>query len=238
MNQTTFLDNVIDERQQLELIPPDKFDSFLSNGWRLLGQSMVRHNFSICRGEICHTVPLRIRLDDFEPSKGQRQILRRGAPLLVKRSAIRLSQEKYLLFGRHVQRLHERQPASLISFLNPYSAKVPVKGQEFRVYLDKEMVACSFFHLGNEAVSGTYCIFDPFYGQFSLGTYTMLLELLLAKELGKKYYYHGYVYNVPSQFDYKLNFTAMERFDWQSGAWKPQERVAVRRWTELIPPPA
>jgi arginine-tRNA-protein transferase len=62
----------------------------------------------------------------------------------------------------------------------------------------------------------------------------MLLELMLAQELGKKFYYHGYAYNVPSQFDYKLNFNALEAFDWQTGTWNPQERLPVRRWHELV----
>ena len=234
MNQSTFLDNVIDERHPMEVLEPMVFDAFLAKGWRLLGQSLVRHNFSVCRGEICHSIPLRIRLDDFEPSKSQRQILRRAAPLETKRSAIRFSQQKFKLFDLHVQRLHERQPASLASFLNPFSAELPVQGQEWRVYFDKKLVACSFFHLGGETMSGTYCIFDPAYGQFSLGTYTMLLELLLAKELGKKYYYHGYTYNVPSQFDYKLNFNGLESMNWESGAWTPLERVPVRRWENLV----
>ncbi len=234
MIQSTFLDNVIDERYPMDVLAPAVFDGFLSKGWRLLGQSLVRHNFSVCRGEICHTIPLRIRLKDFEPSKSQRQLLRRNVELTAKRSAIRLSKQKTHLFDLHTQRLQERQPASLASFLNPFSAQVPVQGQEWRVYFGKKLIACSFFHIGGEAFSGTYCIFDPAYGQFSLGTYTMLLELLLAKELGKQYYYHGYAYNVPSQFDYKLNFNALEALNWDTGEWHPQERVAVRRWNDLV----
>lgn len=220
----------------MEVLAPSVFDTFLLKGWRLLGQSLVRHNFSVCRGKICNTVPLRIRLDDFEFSKSQRQLLRRNQSLIAKRSTIRLSQQKFRLFDLHVNRLHERQPASLASFLNPFSGQVPVPGQEWRIYEDKQLIACSFFHLGGEAVSGTYCIFDPAFSQYSLGTYTMLLELQLAKEQGKKYYYHGYAYNVPSQFDYKLNFNALESMDWESGTWTPQERMPVRKWQELIEP--
>lgn len=234
MNQTTFLDNVIDERLPMEVMRSVDFDARLATGWRLLGQSLVRHNFSVCRGSICNTIPLRICLDDFELSKSQRQVLRRCNELITKRSAIRFSKQKFKLFDLHVQRLQERQPASLASFLNSFSAQVPVKGQEFRVYSNKSLIACSFFHLGQAAVSGTYCIFDPAFGQYSLGTYTMLLELLLAKELGKKYYYHGYAYNVPSQFDYKMNFHALESMDWETGLWRKHPRVPIRQWNDLI----
>ncbi len=108
MDQTTFFDNVIDERHPLEVLAPEVFDDFLSKGWRLLGQSMVRHNFSVCRGEICHTIPLRIRLDDFEPSKSQRQLLRRNAALVTaKRSAIRFSRQKLHLFDLHIPNVYK-----------------------------------------------------------------------------------------------------------------------------------
>lgn len=237
MNQQTFFDGVIDERCPLEQLDPEVFDRYLHTGWRLLGNTIVRHNYSVCRSAICRTIPLRIRLQDFEPSKGQRQILRRNAHLLVKRSTIRISAQKKDLFLLHTQRLSERQPASLFSFLNPYSGQIPVTGQEFRVYFDDNLVACSFFHIGKEAVSGTYCIYDPSHGPFSLGTHTMLLELLYAKELGKKYYYHGYAYDVPSQFDYKMNFNALESMNWETGEWQHMERLPVRRWTDFLEKP-
>ncbi len=188
MNQSTFLDDVIDERLPLEEMPQEDFDYYLEKGWRLLGQSLVRHNYSICRSTICQTIPLRICLEQFNPSKSQRQILRRCAHLETKSGAIRLSEQKHELFKLHATRLQERQPASLFSFLNVFSSKIPVPGQEFRVYQQKELLACSFFHLGEESMSGTYCIYNPAFAQFSLGTYTMLLELLKAKDLGKKYY--------------------------------------------------
>ncbi|MBL7829223.1 MAG: hypothetical protein JNJ57_21490 [Saprospiraceae bacterium] len=234
MHQSTFLDNVIDERRPMEVMSGAEFDHLLNTGWRLLGNSIVRHNFSVCRAEICRTVPLRIRLEDFQPSKSQRQLMRRNAHLVVRRSHIRLSQQKMKLFDLHVGRLQERQPASLLSFLNPFSAETPVEGLEYRVYLDAKLVSCSFFHLGETAVSGTYCIYDPAYGPLSLGTYTMLLELQFAKEAGKAFYYHGYTYNVPSQFDYKLNFNALESMNWETGNWQPQARLPVRRWVDEL----
>lgn len=235
MNQSTFLDNVIDERSPMQSMDSESFDLFLNKGWRLLGQSLVRHNFSVCRAEICRTIPLRIRLDQFQFSKSQQKLLRKNAGLVVRRGPIRLTKAKHQLFDLHVGRLQERQPASLLSFLNPLSSELPVEGLEFRIFHEKKLVACSFIHLGHEAVSGTYCIFNPACSALSLGTYTMLLELQYAMSLGKKYYYHGYTYNVPSQFDYKLNFNALESLQWETGEWLPQERLTVRRWTDLVP---
>jgi arginine-tRNA-protein transferase len=99
---------------------------------------------------------------------------------------------------------------------------------------DGTPLACSFFHLGEKSVSGTYCFFNPHTRRYSLGALTMLLEIAKAKELGKNFYYHGYVYDVPSQFDYKLNFNNLEALDWKTGKWSPRERQPLRNWAELV----
>ena len=59
-------------------------------------------------------------------------------------------------------------------------------------------------------------------------------EIAKAQELGKKYYYHGYVYDVPSQFDYKLNFNNLEAMDWKTGQWRPQDRLSAPRFIDTL----
>ncbi|MBK8923021.1 MAG: arginine-tRNA-protein transferase [Saprospirales bacterium] len=230
----SFLEDIIDESVELLPMAPVDFDALLSKGWRLLGYSLIRHNFAICRGRICRTIPLRIRLDD-QPffSKSQRQLLRRNAGLDVRCAPIVITPEKEALFNRHTRRFSDRQPLSVYSFLHPEANDTPVPGLEFSIYEQSKLIACSYVHLGANAVSATYCFFDPDIAQRSLGSFTMLLELELAQRLGKQYYYHGYCYDVPSQFDYKLNFNHLEAMDWKSGAWAPRPRMPVRPWQGL-----
>jgi arginine-tRNA-protein transferase len=62
----------------------------------------------------------------------------------------------------------------------------------------------------------------------------MLLEMLLAKEMGKEFYYHGYTHDIPSQFDYKMNVSGLESMDWETCEWSPLERVPAKRWIDLV----
>lgn len=228
-------EDIIDESVELQPMHPGLFDEFLAEGWRLLGYSIIRHNYAACRGRLCHTVPLRIRLEGLQLSKSQRQVLRRNEDLTVQFGKVNLGPEKEELFRLHTLRFRERQPESMYSFLSPQAAWKPVKGYEFSVYEGSRLLASSFVHLGEEAMSGTYCFFDPEApGRRSLGTFTMLLELQKALELGKKYYYHGYCYDVPSQFDYKQSFHNLEAMDWKTGRWNPRTRLPVRSWEKLV----
>jgi arginyl-tRNA--protein-N-Asp/Glu arginylyltransferase len=232
--QPPFLEDIIDDSVEMRVLHPVVFDDYLAEGWRLLGRSIVRHNFSMCRGKICHTIPLRIRLPNFEPSKSQRQLLRRNRHLEVRLDPIRLGPAKQALFELHSRRFNERRPDALASFLSQQAHREPVAGSEFSVYDRGELIASSYFHLGEQGVSGTYCVYDPDYTRYSLGTYTMLLELLYTREIGKQFYYHGYCYDVPSAFDYKLNFNQLEAMNWRTGDWYPLTRVPVRQWSSLV----
>lgn len=235
-NQALFLNELIDESVPMQPLHPEIFDDYLAEGWRLLGYSMVRHNYSMCRNQFCMTIPLRICLEGFNFSKSQRQLMRRNAGLKVAYRAIALTEHHEALFLKHANRFGERRPAHLASFLGPQAHREPVTGMEFSVKeSDSPILAYSYVHIGHESFSGTYCFFDPDYGRLSLGTYTMLLEIEKARQLGKKYYYHGYCYDVPSQFDYKLNFNNLEAFDWKTGQWNPIQRMPVRRWSDLVP---
>ncbi len=231
---TLQLEDVIDDRLEMQRLHPQLFDDYLATGWRLLGNSLVRHNFSVCRRQMCRAIPLRIRLDGFICSKSQRQLLRRNAGLDVRCGPIHLTDEKTTLFDRHCERFEDRRPMSIRSFLGPEAHREPVPGQEFCIYIDGMLAACSFIHLGQEGVSGTYCFFAPEYQAYGLGNYTMLLEILESQRLGKRYYYHGYCNDVPSGFDYKLNFNHLEALDWNTGLWNPQARQSVRRWADLV----
>ncbi len=234
MSATTILENVIDERADMVQMNPAGLDRILSEGWRLLGRRMVRHNFSTWHRKLCRTIPLRVRLSAFELSKSQRQTLRRNADLRVMSASARFDAERERLFELHRERFHEKQATTLGSFIHSeFPNKLPTEGRELAVYLEDELIACSFFHLGDMAVSGTYCVFDPIHSRRSLGTLTMLLELLIAKEMGKDFYYHGYTHDTPSQFDYKMNVKGLEALNWETGEWLPLNRVPVRRWVEI-----
>ncbi|MCS7036832.1 MAG: hypothetical protein RMJ33_02865 [Saprospiraceae bacterium] len=229
-----FLEGIIDERLNIQPMSLAHFDDLLDKGWRLLGFSMVRHSYGINREELCRTLPLRIRLD-YPPllSRSQRKLLRRNAHLEVRTSAINLTEEKQALFLKHTRRFSAAAPESILSFLHP-DPTIPVPGIELCVYDQGRLFACSYMHLGHKAVSATYCFFDPDFGHYRPGYYTMLLEMDLARRLGKKYYYHGYCYDVPSQFDYKLNFYNLERMIWKTGEWVPQPRISKHVLGDLL----
>lgn len=214
-----FLAEIVDETMPMQPLDALTFDGLMAKGWRLLGNKLVRHNYSSHHGQLCRTIPLRIRLSDFERSKSQQQVWRRHAHLNVSYEPIQLTEHVSQLFDRHAQRFAQRRPR-LPALLGENAHLEPVPGMMFAVSNGlSEPIAYSFIHLGHAAVSATYCIYDPSLPSLSLGTYTMLLELEQARRLDKTYYYHGYVLDVPSPYDYKYRWHGVQAMDWRTGEW-------------------
>ena len=81
-------------------------------------------------------------------------------------------------------------------------------------------MAVTFLDLGENATSAVYAIFDPAEAKRSLGILMMLHSIRLSRERGYRYYYPGYAYREPFNYDYKKRFAGLEYLDWEFG-WKP-----------------
>jgi leucyl-tRNA---protein transferase len=205
-------------------MPGAEFDGMMQIGWRMLGSSFIRHNVTFWNDEICKTVPLRINLEKFQISKSQRKVLRKNGDLGINLAVPQLTPEKHELFNKHTNRFSQNKPESLYSFLSDYCHVLPVPGAEFIVSENEKIIACSYSHVGENCLNSTYCYFDPEHQARSLGLFTLLVEIIYAMKMNKKYYYLGYCYNVPSQFDYKKSFYGLEVMDWETLEWKEKDR--------------
>jgi|Wag4MinimDraft_19_1082662.scaffolds.fasta_scaffold03023_4 arginine-tRNA-protein transferase len=217
---------LIHDKFPIPQLSPAVFDKYMEKGWRFLGEIMLRHNALMYKEEFTMTVPLRIRLDGFSFSKSQAKVLRTHRNYFQFRIApIEVTAEKNQLFLRHCNRFEfGHHYTDLRTFITPNSRFLPVQGLEIEVYDQSKLVACSYFHVGQQSICATYCFFDPDYTEFSLGNFTMYLEIELAIRLKKQWYYTGYAHQRPSQFDYKYNFNNLESMDWVTEQWVPHPR--------------
>ena len=96
---------------------------------------------------------------------------------------------------------------------------------EVTVFDGDLLIAASFFDLGENSATSIMGIFDPEYAKYSLGLFTMLVEIQYSMDTGRDFYYPGYfVPNYPV-FDYKLRLGKMEYFYARERAWYPFENL-------------
>ncbi len=193
------------------------YHDLMDRGFRRSGVFVYR---PCCQG--CNAcVPLRIAVDTFKPSDSQKRAVRRNRDLSIHVAAPDYSPEKLDLYQRYMAHQHPGSPQSsdgqgLRDFL--YSSIVNTAEVEYRK--DGRLVAVSILDVCHFSVSSVYHYFDPQESQRSLGVYSVVAEIGLAREMGVPYLYMGYWIDGCPTMQYKAKFGPHELLingKWQAG---------------------
>ncbi len=216
--------NEILNREKLSLTD---WEQLLLDGWDRVGENFFRRRFDYYTipfvfEEIrvsMQLMPLRYKLyAGFEFSKSQRINIRRNSDLVkVYRPAI-ITDEKVALFDKwYAHRF--RMAASLETWIG--DGQTPFPMYEVCLYKYDRLIACSFFDVTPNLQYSTTAFYDPEEMKRSLGTFTLLCELLHGLSNHKKYHYPGHAYYENSMYEYKKRMNNAERYDWDLKKWQP-----------------
>lgn len=233
--QTTskiFQSPVFYARYPVSGLTPDELDAVLERGWS-------RSNSSLC-STLAHPVEgvwraslmLRLPLHGFVFKKRLRKIMRRNERMF--RTVIRPFEhtgEKEEIWQGYKEKIHHWK---LVPYLpdHLFKTREPADFQswEVEVYEGTKLVAFSVFDLGRKSLASIEAAYDPVFSKFSLGIFTMLVEIDFALKRGPKYYYPGFLAKDTPMFEYKLRTGGQEFFRPKTGEWKPWETLQENDW--------
>lgn len=222
MNQQYYLVPMFAEKHYPELITPTELDAYLARGWYRMGQTIFTTHF-LCFGRTFYSALwVRLPLEGYHFRKSLRKIIRKNQRHFrteINRAQITPEKEK----------LYQRYRAYFSGMLAPSLKDSLLDGEEFNifntheisVYDEDKLIALSYFDLGRESASSIIGIFHPDYDKYSLGFYTMLMEMDYSINEGFKYFYPGYVVPDYPRFDYKLRIGDVDYYDLGSKQWLP-----------------
>ncbi|MEL6357813.1 MAG: arginine-tRNA-protein transferase, partial [Bacteroidota bacterium] len=159
-----------------------------------------------------------------EFSKSQRKLLRKNAQLFTHRVGFRhITQEKELLYHQYATNFNGRLSPTLRDSLEDYD-ETPVFNTYETTIRDLQtnaLVGASYFDLGSHSAASILGLYAPGFEKYSLGYYTMLLEIQYCLQQGFQYYYPGYVVPGYERFDYKLRIGSCHYYDVRTEDWVP-----------------
>lgn len=173
--------------------------------------------------------PLRVRSADFVPSRSQRRVQRRCDGLFaISVGPPTLDDEHLALYRRYQEGQHgeEGQSSDALSYrrflVDSITDTIEISWRDG----SGELCAVSILDVTPQALSSVYFYWAPELAKLSLGVYSVLVEIDLARRWGKPWYYLGYLVPGSRTMSYKADFSASEV--WNGIGWStlPKRGIA------------
>ena len=184
------------------------YSQLVEQGFRRSGNLAYRPHCDECSS--CR--PIRLPVEMFRPSRGQRRTTLKNSDLSVVEQPPIFQEEHYRLYLRYLQSRHpggsmvESSAEDFIRFLG--CDWCDTRFYEFR--LAQKLVALAVVDHLDHALSAVYTAFDPQMSDRSLGTYAVTWQIDRAREVGASYLYLGYWVDQCRKMSYKNHFRPYE----------------------------
>lgn len=186
-----------------------ELDHCLEAGDRRWGRLLYRPVCAGCRA--CE--PIRIEIASFRPSRSLRRCDRRGLEALeVELGPLVVDQERIELFEKHRrERALSQEPELSEGQYHQFLVDRCCEAFEIRYRLDGRLVAVAITDRGERALNAVYTYFDPSQSTLSLGTFSILTQVRLARGWKMSYLYLGLYIADHRHMKYKARFRPHQR---------------------------
>jgi len=199
-------------------LTPPELDQRLAAGDRRAGLMLYNQECPACAA--CEA--LRVDVAAFVPSRSQRRAQAKGdAAVTVTVGRIEVDEARLQLYRAHQsgRRLDQdgRPPIESAEY-ESYFATSCAEGFEVRYTVAGKLAGVANTDRGERALSAVYTFWDPAHAALSLGTYSILTQIALARKMSLQWIYLGLAIRENHSMAYKLAFMPHERRI--GGAWR------------------
>jgi arginyl-tRNA--protein-N-Asp/Glu arginylyltransferase len=203
------------------MIDTPVYSELVQRGFRRSGTFTYRP-----RCDSCHAcVPARIAVADFKPNRTQRRTQRQHANLAVSLHELDDNEEYFELYQRYQAVRHLEGEAE-------QDSREQYRNFLLQSHIDSSLVAfredgvlrmVSIIDILGDGLSSVYTFYDPDVAHASYGTYNVLWQLELCREMGLPYLYLGYWIKECRKMSYKAKFRPLQGL--VQGVWQdlPEE---------------
>lgn len=192
---------------------PQEWGELLDQGWRRFGTYFFRPRCPDCQA----CTPLRLPAQELHITPSLKKIQKKNSDVEFGYAPLEPTQELYDLYRDHGEfRFGESSdPEDFLKTFFPPGA--PALLTTYR--LNGELAAAGFLDVSDRGLSSVYFLYARKFASRSLGTWSVVRETQLVRDLGLRSYYLGYWVPGNDRMAYKHRFRSRELFDWKSEKW-------------------
>ncbi len=183
-----------------ETLEGSSYESLINRGFRRSGNFFYKNK---CRG--CkECISIRILVDSFSMSKSQKKALRKNADVRITVQPSEFDWEDYELYRKYSV-LRHKTDSTVESYLD-FLVRSAVDTRMMRYFIQSALVGIGWVDVLPESLSSVYYAFDPAYGKRSLGVFSTLKEIEMAKMLNKPILHMGFWVRNCDSMEYKNRY--------------------------------
>jgi len=183
----------------------------LERGWRRFGKMSFVPECKGCKD----CISIRIDVKKYEFSKSEKRVLSKNKDIEVYVQEPSLSMEHIDLYNKYHKHMQGKKDwkyndISPDDYYSSYVDGAQNYGKEILYLIHGKLVAvalCDFFSKG---ISSVYCYYDHDYDYLSLGKFSILMQLKIAKENNIPFIYLGYWIKDHFSMGYKEKYQPFE----------------------------
>jgi len=214
-SRTLFLDPDLD-------FSLDLYEELSQAGFRRSGKHLFRPDCKTCQACISSRVPIQ----EFQAKKAQQRIFKKNRDIKISVQPCVFRQADYDLFERYIAQRHadgEMYPTSEATYTDFLAINNKFSFQ-LHLTLNEQLVAVAVTDRLHSGLSALYTFFDPDLDKRSLGVFSILSQIALAKQWGLPYLYLGYWVPGCRKMQYKTQYQPTELLidgQWQAIEHEP-----------------
>jgi len=207
------------ERASLEVtfdpgVTPQSYGELLRRGYRRFGWQLFRPVCPKCSA----CVSIRVLVDEHRLSASDRRVMRLNQNIRCNLAPANATQQHVELYNRyqafmHAERGWDLQSHTVHSYFEAFGAGPTQIGWEWRYFDGDRLVGVSLMDTAPGAISLVYFFYDPAWRPHSPGRFSILNQLIFAREQGIPYAYLGYWVEACGSLSYKSRFRPFEKLD-------------------------
>ena len=196
-------------------VDPSLYETLLERGWRRSGPGYYQNHCPSCN--LC--IPIRVPVERFTATKSQRRVLRINSDVHIDSMWTCMNDEAYELYCRYVRERHSPQNVPTRKEYMCFLGSSPGETLLMRYRIGRRLVGAGWVDVLPDGLSSVYFAFDPVESRRSLGTYSIMKEIELARSGGRQWLYLGFYVPGSRKMAYKASF-------------RPHQLVIDGHWVE------
>lgn len=206
----------------------DEYLDMLQKGWRRFGKM---HFVPVCK-ECTKCISMRVDVENYSFSKSELRVLNKNKDTKIFIQPPSVSYEHLELYNKYHQYMQDKKgwsynPISINEYISSYiDGKESGFAKEILYFIDDKLVGVALVDIIKEGISSIYCFYDHDYKHHSIGQFSILFQIRIAKELKIPYIYLGYWIKDHYSMGYKEKYQPYEVLQNRAGdkdepIWKP-----------------